>query len=119
MLDPKLDEDKVLIKAFNNSCKALGLTQEQASAVLGVDRATLARNKEKGFKANSKAGELSLLLIRIYRSLYAIAGGDLRFMQHWLRSNNDALSAKPIDLVQSVTGLVQVNLYLDAMRGKS
>lgn len=118
MLDTKLDEGHVLIKAFNNSCAALGLSREQASEVLGVDRATLVRNKDKGFDPESKAGELCLQLIRIYRSLYAIAGGDDAFMNHWLQTYNRALSSKPIELLSSVTGLVQVNMYLDAMRGK-
>ncbi len=112
------NESATLIKAFNNSCKALGLSREHASEILGVDRATLVRNKDKGFDPGTKTGELCLQLIRVYRSLYAIAGGDNKFMLHWLNSDNRALSAKPIDLLASISGLVQVNLYLDAMRGK-
>lgn len=118
MLDSKPEESRVLIKAFNNSCAVLGLSREQASGVLGVDRATLVRNKDKGFDPKSKTGELCLQLIRIYRSLFAIAGGDQAFMSHWLQSYNHALSSKPVDLLGSITGLVQVNMYLDAMRGK-
>jgi len=86
---------------------------------LGVDPATLARNKNKGFDPTSKTGELCLQLIRFYRSLYAIAGGDDGFMKHWLNTNNKALSAKPVELLSTITGLVRVNLYLDAMRGKT
>lgn len=115
---PVLDEGLVLIKAFTNSYKALGLSREQASSILGIDPTTLTRNKKKGFDPQSKTGELCLQLIRIYRSLYAIAGGDKAFMQHWLNVKNRALSAKPVDLLSSVSGLVQVNMYLDAMRGK-
>ncbi len=118
MIESQVEENKVLIKAFNNSCIALGLNRDEASAILGVDRATLARNKEKGFDPRSKTGELCLHLIRVYRSLFAIAGGDDAFMQHWLRSDNKALSGKPINLLNSIVGLVQVNMYLDAMRGK-
>jgi len=86
--------------------------------VIGVDRATLSRNKDKGFDPASKTGELCLQTIRVYRSLYAIAGGDLEFMRHWLRSENRAFASSPADMLQSITGLVQVNLYLDAMRAK-
>jgi len=117
--DTEPSENVTLIKAFNNSCKLLGLSRDHASAILGVDRATLARNKDKGFDPRSKTGELCLQLVRVYRSLYAIAGGDAAFMKHWLNSNNSALSGKPIDLLSSVAGLVRVNLYLDAMRGKT
>jgi len=124
MLDSKpsqnstTNENRVVIKAFNNSCAALGLSRAEASAILGVDRATLTRNKDKGFDPRSKTGELCLQLIRVYRSLYAIAGGDKDFMHHWLRSDNRALSATPISLLSTVVGLVQVNMYLDSMRGK-
>ena len=119
MLKSKVDENATLIKAFNNSCKALGLSREQASTIVGVDRATLVRNKDRGFDPHSKTGELCLQLVRLYRSLYAIAGGDKAFMRHWLSSNNSALAAKPLDLLSSISGLVRVNLYLDAMRGKT
>ena len=119
MLKPKPKENLTLIKAFNNSCKALGLSRDQASSILGVDPATLARNKNKGFDPTSKTGELCLQLIRLYRSLYAIAGGDDGFMKHWLNTNSRALSAKPVELLSTITGLVRVNLYLDAMRGKT
>ena len=119
MLKTNPNENITLIKAFNNSCKALGLSRDQASSILGVDPATLARNKNKGFDPSSKTGELCLQLVRLYRSLYAIAGGDDGFMKHWLNTNNRALSAKPVELLSTITGLVRVNLYLDAMRGKT
>lgn len=112
------DESAVLIKAFNNSCKSMGLSRDDASAILGVDKATLSRNKTKGFEPDSKTGELCLQLVRVYRSLFAIAGGNQDFMKHWLNTENRALSGKPADLLKSIAGLVQVNLYLDAMRGK-
>jgi len=118
MLNPQINENTVLIKAFHNSCKVLGLSRDDASAILGVDRATLSRNKEKGFDPRSKTGELCLQLVRVYRSLFAIAGGDETFMRHWLNSDNRALSGRPRELLNNIGGLVQVNMYLDAMRGK-
>ena len=118
MLKPEIDESAVLIKAYNNSCKELGLSRDEASDILGVDKATLSRNKHKGYDPRSKTGELCLQLIRIYRSLFAIAGGDQQFMRHWLNSENTALSGKPRELMLSIAGLVQLNMYLDAMRGK-
>lgn len=118
MLKPNPNENAVLIKAFNNSCKMLGLSRDDASEILGVDKATLSRNKEKGYDPRSKTGELCLHIVRVYRSLFAIAGGDEKFMRHWLNSENKALAGKPRDLISTITGLVQVNMYLDAMRGK-
>jgi len=118
MLKPSSSENTVLIKAFHNSCRVLGLSRDDASAILGVDKATLSRNRERGFDPRSKTGELCLQLIRVYRSLFAIAGGDEKFMRHWLNSDNRALSGKPRELLSDIAGLIQVNMYLDAMRGK-
>lgn len=109
---------EVVIKSFNNACQKIGVSREQASKIIGVDKATLSRNKQKGFDPESKTGELCLQFIRAYRSLYAMAGGNYAFMQHWLNTHNKALSGKPIDQMESIVGLVMVNDYLDALRGK-
>lgn len=122
MLNHKLedtpDAGEVLIKAFNNACRELAISRDQASLIVGVDKATLSRNKNRGFDPQSKTGELCLQLVRAYRSLFAISGGDRNFMRHWLRSDNKALSNKPLELMFSILGLIQVNEYLDALRGK-
>ncbi len=110
--------DEVVIKSFNNACHKVGVSREQASMILGVDKATLSRNKYKGFDPDSKTGELCLQFIRAYRSLYAMAGGDYAFMQHWLNTNNKALSGKPVEMMESIVGLLRVNDYLDALRGR-
>ena len=108
----------VIIKAFNNACRELAISRDQASLIVGVDKATLSRHKVKGFDPQSKTGELCLQLVRVYRSLFAISGGDQAFMRHWLRSDNRALSNNPLQSMYSIIGLIQVNEYLDALRGK-
>lgn len=113
-----ISDNLVIIKAFSKSCKELGITRDQASSILGVDKATLSRNRSKGFDPQSKTGELCLQVIRMYRSLFAIAGGDRNFMRHWINTNNSALAGKPIELLTTIVGLVRVNEYLDAMRAK-
>lgn len=115
---PPMDESLLVLKAFNNACKKLSISRDEASQIIGVDKATLSRNKNRGFDPHSKTGELCLQFVRVYRSLFAIGGGDLAFMKHWLRSGNNALSGKPIELVLTIQGLMNVNAYLDAMRGK-
>jgi len=112
------NDNLVVFKAFSNACKKLNISRDEASQIIGVDKATLSRNKTRGFSPQSKTGELCLQLVRMYRSLFAISGGDHEFMQHWLRSGNKALAGEPIVLMQSIQGLINVNLYLDAMRGK-
>jgi len=118
MLDTQLNAGVVVIKAFQRAYKDLGVSRDDASRIVGVDSSTLNRNKNKGFDPLSKTGELCLQFVRVYRSLFAIAGGDHDFMKHWLRSHNRALSGAPLELMFSIQGLIQVNEYLDAMRGK-
>jgi len=113
-----LDANVVLLKAFNNACTELNVSRDEASLVVGVDKATLSRNKNKGFDPKSKTGELCLQFVRVYRSLFAISGGDKHFMRHWLESENSALGDAPIKLMFTIIGLIRVNEYLDAMRGK-
>lgn len=112
------DKATILLKAFNNACAELGINKVTAGKIIGVNRSTLSRKEGIGLDKESKSSELSLHFIRLYRSLFAISGGDQAFMRHWFNSPNSALGAKPADLVQSVLGLMQTNEYLDAMRGK-
>jgi len=112
------DKASVLFKAFNNACTELGVSKAVAGKIIGVNRSTLSRKESSGLGIESKSSELSLHFIRLYRSLFAISGGDQMFMRHWFTTPNSALGGKPADLVQSVVGLMQTNDYLDAMRGK-
>ena len=111
-------QSAVLFKAFNNACQELGVNKSLAGKIIGINRSTLSRKEGPGLAIESKSSELSLHFIRLYRSLFAISGGDQAFMRHWFTTANSALGGKPIDLVQTVVGLIQTNDYLDAMRGK-
>lgn len=105
---------EVLSKAVFNAGKALGLTQTEVAGVIGRERSGLRR----GLDPTSKAGELALLLIRCYRSLYVLVGGDNKAMRHWLHTGNRHLGSVPRDLLDSIPGLLRVTEYLDAMRAK-
>jgi len=105
---------KVLSKAVFNAGKALGLTQTQVGEVIGRERTGL----RQGLDPTSKAGELAILLIRCYRSLYVLVGGDSKAMRHWLYTHNHHLGAVPREQLNSIPGLIRVVEYLDAMRGK-
>ena len=61
------------------------------------------------------AGE-ALLLVRVYRSLDALVGTDDQKRKAWMNSHNHALGGVPLQLVQTVTGLVGTLNYLDGMR---
>lgn len=114
----KPNQSEVLMKAFNNACDALKLGIKERSQLLGVNRATLNRNVQRGFSPESKTWELQLHFIRLYRSLYAISGGDSEFMYHWFQTDNTALNGVPASIILKIDGLFRTNQYLDAMRGK-
>ncbi len=105
---------QVLTKAVFNAGKALGLTQTEVAAVIGRERSGL----RQGLDPHSKAGELALLLIRCYRSLYVLVGGENKAMRHWLHTDNRHLAGVPREQINTITGLLHVTEYLDAMRGK-
>jgi len=107
------DARAVLAKAVVNAGKALGLSQERLGEIIGRDRTAFSR----GLDPASKAGELALLLIRCYRSLYALVGGEQAVMQHWVHTPNVDTGGVPAEQMRSVQGLVQVVEYLDALRG--
>lgn len=109
----------VLANAVDNVKRMLSISNDDLANIIGVHRNTLARFlKEKALDPNSKEGELALLLIRVYRALYALNGGNLDAMGHWLRTQNRHLQAVPLEAMKTVMGLSQVVQYLDAIRGK-
>lgn len=113
------DASAVLTKALFNAAEALGIKRGELGAIVGLDRTTLNRYRSRaGIDPHSKTGELALILIRTYRDLYALFGGDLAQMRHWLDTENHHLNAIPRQLLASVQGLSNLVGYLDAMRGK-
>lgn len=108
------DSAEVLRKAVFNAGKALGMTQADVGGVIGRERSGL----RHGLDPNSKAGELALLLIRCYRALYVLVDGEESAMRHWLQTYNHHLEAIPRELLDSISGLLRVSEYLDAMRGR-
>jgi len=106
---------RVLATALVNAGRELGLTQQLLGDIIGKDRTTLSRG---GIDPESKPGELALLLVRAYRALFALMGGDRDAMRHWFQTENLHTGGVPCEQVRSVQGLMRVVEYLDAIRGK-
>ena len=112
-------ESEVLAKALFNVQTELGLTQADLGLIIGKNRSSVSRLETKGeIDPATKEGELALLLISIYRSLFALMGSDKDNMRHWLNTENQHLKGIPLHLMQSNPGIVTVSEYLNAMRGK-
>lgn len=108
----------VVTKAVIRAADQLRLTARILSAVLGVSEATVSRMKRGDFalQPGTKPFELGILLVRLFRSLDAIVGGDEAVAKAWLDNPNLVLGARPIEKLQTVSGLVDVIAYLDARR---
>ena len=110
----------VLTKATMRAAQKLGLKNRVLAAVIGLSEPTISRMSKNEFTLapESKSFELSAMLVRLFRALDAIVGGDETVAKAWLANVNTALGDAPINLIQSVSGLVNVVQYLDAIRGK-
>ncbi|PLA73686.1 XRE family transcriptional regulator [Hydrogenovibrio sp. SC-1] len=114
----ELNKTQVVAKALINLKEELRLSSESVGQIIGADASTVFRiGKNMDMKEN-KVFEGALLLIRVYRSLFALLGGDKAAMIHWLTTaNKDFAEQRPIEHIKSLVGLVEVVQYLDAMRG--
>ena len=112
------DRGAVLTKAALRAAERLNLNGKQLSAILGVSEPTISRLKrgDTTLEAGSKTFEFAALLVRAYRSLDAITGGDEAVARVWMTADNTALMGRPLDRMATIQGLVDVTTYLDARR---
>lgn len=112
--------DAVLTQAALRAADLLGLSSGELGRVLGISESSVSRlaGRTRFIDPESKEGELALLLIRVYRSLDALVGGDPAQRHAWLRSRNRSLNGRPVDLLATATGLVNTVAYLDSARAR-
>jgi hypothetical protein len=108
----------VVTKGLIRAAERLELPNRVLAAVLGLSEATVSRMGTGAYQLDpgSKPFELAVLVLRMFRSLDAIVGGDVAVARAWVRNRNTALGGAPIALIESVSGLVNVVAYLDHRR---
>lgn len=119
---PTPDRSVVLTKATLSAAEQLGLNSADLAAVIGVSEPTISRLKGshgRTIDPESKEGELALMLIRVFRSLDPLIGGDEGKRKAWMSSYNRALVGQPNQLIRKADGLVRTLAYLDGMRAAS
>ncbi len=112
---PSPGDTLLVAKALLRAGAALGLKQAEIAAIIGASPSQVSKMKD-GAALSGKPFELALLVIRVFRSLDAITGGDSTTNKAWMRNPNHDLNGIPADLMQSAAGLVAVMNYLDATR---
>src|SRR5712691_4358526 len=98
----------ILTRAVLRAGSRLGLTNRTIGRIIGVSEATVSRMGTGDYvlAPGDKPFELAILLVRLFRSVDAIVGGDEATARSWLRSENTALGAAPIEKIQTISGLV-------------
>lgn len=116
--DASVDEAALVGKAVVRAADRLGLTNRELATIVGLSEASVSRLRRGRFRLEpgGKPFELALLLIRLFRALDSITGGDEKVARVWLRNPNTALEVVPIERIATVAGLLDVLAYLDSRR---
>ena len=114
------DRAAVVTKAVARAADLLGMTNATLARTIGVSEATASRLRAGSYalEPGTKPYELALLLIRLFRGLDAVMGGEDPSVTSWMAVPNRALNGVPRELVQTVTGLVAAVDYVDAARAR-
>ena len=116
-----VNRSAVLTQALVETAHRLDLGPTEIGRIVGVSQPTASRilKGEYLLKESAKEWELSSHLIRLYRSLFSLVGGDDHLAKGWLRSTNKALAGQePISVIKRIDGLIRVCYYLDAYRAR-
>lgn len=113
-----VDHAMVLAKATVRAAEGLGLSGKALSEVIGMSEPTVSRVRkgDTGIDPGSKHGELALLLVRAFRSLDALVGGEEAKRKLWMGTSHRELGGVPAELIKKIDGLLRVVSYLDVMR---
>jgi len=113
------DRNSVLSKAILRAAEQLGLNQTETGAAIGLHRTSISKLKSHALlNPETKEGELALYVIRIARALFALTGGDETWIKRFMRSHNQMTGGVPAEQIATISGLMTVLRYVDAIRGK-
>jgi hypothetical protein len=115
---PVPKESGVVTRATLKAADRLKITNSALARIVGLSEPTVSRMRKGEYflERGNKPFELAILFVRFYRSLDAIVGGDDKVAGEWIRNKNTALRSVPLQLIQTVAGLVNAIEYLDSRR---
>ncbi|ANQ86042.1 hypothetical protein dqs_3014 [Azoarcus olearius] len=115
------ERSAVLTQAVAEAAARLRIGPTEMGQIVGVSQSTASRLLRGAYQLReaAKEWELSVHLVRLYRSLFSLVGGDDELARGWLRSANAAFAGRtPIELMKRIDGLLHVCEYLDAHRAR-
>ena len=76
-----------------------------------IEDALLRASQELHLPMNGCVDKINLL--RMWKALYAVHGGDKKLMRHWLNTHNDHLGFNPASRLCDETSLGKIISYLE------
>ncbi len=115
------DDAQVLTSAVARIAELWGLSNAKLGTILGVSPATASRLRggQTQLDPASKSFEAGQFLLRLFRSLDALMGSDDEASRRWLTTPNLDLQDKPLELADSLRGLITLSDYVDGFRARS
>ncbi|WP_333617010.1 antitoxin Xre/MbcA/ParS toxin-binding domain-containing protein [Acinetobacter variabilis] len=111
-----MDRSVILAKAVLKTGAILGIELDQLARVLGVDYTTILQLT--ALNPDSKQGEHAIILIRIFRLLYELNGGDMQWIRLYMNSPNHSTGGIPLQQIQQEIGLIKVLESLERISPK-
>lgn len=114
------DPAKVLSQAVVRASELMGLSKAALARILGISPSSAGRmfSGHYQLRSDTKEWEIARLFVRLFRSLDAMMAGDETALRSWLASPNQALAARPNELITDIAGLVHTLDYVDAYRAR-
>ena len=114
------DRSEVLTSAVTRIAELWNLSNGKLAAILGLSPATVSRLRHGQARLDpaSKSFEAGQFLLRLFRSLDALLGSDDKAARRWLEADNLDLGGKPIALVDTMRGLIELCDYVDFYRAR-
>lgn len=118
-INPVSERSRVLSTAVVEAAQRLGLRSTELNTIIGTSQPSASRllNGKFFIAEGSKTWELAAHLVRLYRSLSSLVGGNDELARSWLKSANQAFDDRPpLEVVKRIDGLLHVCAYLDSHR---
>ena len=102
-----------LSNPYLQACVHLELSRQEGEEILGCDVNLLDQQTCFWFYPNYKTRKTATSIIQIYIHLFVFSSGNLRFIAHWFKTQNNSLRGIPRELVKTSEGRTSVLDYLN------
>jgi len=107
----------ILTEASWKAAENLGLKPEQFLKILHLQCVDMNLSETTiVLDPDSKQGEIALILIRIYKAIFNLSGGDIEWIHHFLNSPNLLTGGIPIEQLESMSGLLSVLKTVESLQ---